>query len=348
MITNHTASMNASASTDAIAAIRANSHLYVGRYDTTNNILNVRQVSDSDKTLWASGGSITFGEEDDLFMKLPRFKWKCEEVDTDIWELTFASSDAISGSGWNLWEGDTFIGVYKAYINNNKVYSKSRVTPTVNRSWTDFTACARARQNNNNYRLVTYEAHQIMCLLGYGWLGTTDAQGIVGAGTSSHSKTTGLTNSKGMSDSSAFVDGNSTSINFWGLENWWGDISEWVDNLKSSDAYGVNILGDDRTTVDRNVAPCASSIGEIKKLKLGTNGDVLPATCVTNGNYNKAFADVGYIMLGIGYVANRSSVGLLSEGGLACLAVCYGASSIQNNNSSRLLYKGNYKVVDSL
>jgi hypothetical protein len=33
---------------------------------------------------------------------------------------------------WNCWNGNTFIGVYEAIINNNKVYSKSGVTPIVN------------------------------------------------------------------------------------------------------------------------------------------------------------------------------------------------------------------------
>lgn len=187
-----------------------------------------------------------------------------------------------------------------------------------------------------------------MCLLGYGWLGTTDPQAVIGIGTSTYPKTTGLTNSKGMADSVKSVDGDSTSINFWGLENWWGDIYEWIDNLKSSGFYGVNILGDDRTTVDRNVASCATSSGEIKKMKLGTNGDVLPATCDSNNNYNKAFADGGSVGSGAGKVASRSGNGADLNGGLACLIVAYDAGSTYGRVGSRLLYKGDYNIVSSL
>lgn len=348
VIIKTTASKDASPTTDAIAAIRANSHIYIGRYDSTNNVLNARQVNDSDKTLWTDGTSIVMGAEDDVFMKLPAFKWKCEEVSTDLYEITFAYG-AVSGSGWHEWEGNTFIGVHEAYQDNNKIYSKSGVTPTTNVPWTDFTARARARYNNNNYRIVTYEAHQIMCLLGYGWLGTTDAPAVIGVGTSTCPKTTGLCNSKGMSDSVKSVDGDTTSINFWGLENWWGDLYEWIDNIKSSESYKVNILGDDRTTVVRSNIGSGNNIsGEIKQLVLGTEGEVIPKLTASSSNYNKDFADYGGVGSGSGRVARRSSYAADLDGGLACLYVFNGASYARAYVGSRLLYKGNYNIVSSL
>lgn len=45
---------------DVIARIRENSHLYIGKYDAENNVLEVKQVSDSDKTKYADGTDIVW------------------------------------------------------------------------------------------------------------------------------------------------------------------------------------------------------------------------------------------------------------------------------------------------
>lgn len=362
MITHHKPSMFATDKVyidgnveyrDVFARIRSHSHLYIGRYDTTSNTLKARQVSDTDKTKWVDGTPIVWGDEDDLFMKLPRFWWKSEPLEEDLTKITACMTQDYVDNTWHEWEGDTFIAVYEGTIINDKLYSKSGVTPTVNQSWTTFTADARARYSNNNYRLVTYEAHQIMVLLGLGWLGNTDSQSIIGKGTGSYPKTTGLCNSKGMTDSSASGDGNSTSINFWGLENWWGDISEWVDNVKTKDsAVTVSILGDDRTTEVRtvscpNVSQNNYSNRCATKLQFGTNGDVLAKKIIDDGNYNKGFCDYGRVSSTAGYVARRSSYAANLSGGLACFDVNYGAGYVFAHVGSRLLYKGDYEIVDS-
>lgn len=338
---------------NVIRRIRDNSHLYIGRYDSTNNKLEIKQVNDVDKTKWIDGTTITYGAEDDLFMKLPKFWWKMNNLAEDIYEVQFCMTEEDIDETWNCWNGNTFIGVYEAIINNNKVYSKSGVTPTISQSWTTFTANARARYNNDNYRIVTYEAHQIMALLGWGWLGTTNCQSIIGAGTSSYPKTTGLCNTKGMSDSSSSVDGNTTSINFWGLENWWGDISEWIDNIKTKDSHGnVNILGDDRTSVIRTIAcpevnQSSYSARCSTKLQFGIYGDVLPKKIIDNSNYNRGFCDYGRVSAASDYVASRSSNAADLNGGLAYLNVAYGAGYVYAYVGSRLLYKGDYIEVDS-
>jgi hypothetical protein len=286
-------------------------------------------------------------------MKLPRFWWKSETLEEDVTKITVCMTQDYVDNTWNEWEGNTFIGVYEGIISDGKLYSKTGVTPTANQSWTTFTADARARYNNNNYRCVTYEAHQIMVLLGLGWLGNTDSQSIIGKGTSTYPKTTGLCNSKGMTDSSASGDGNSTSINFWGLENWWGDISEWIDNIKTKDSAGtVSILGDDRTTEIRtvscpNVSQNSYSNRCATKLQFGTNGDVLAKKIIDDSNYNKGFCDYGRVSSTAGDIAYRSCGAAALYGGLAYLYVAAGAGYFITNLGSRLLYKGDYEIVDS-
>ena len=56
-------------------------------------------------------------------------------------------------------------------------------------------------------------------------------QGIIGSGTDSYEKETGQTDSLGMEDTHAETNGNTMSINFWGLENWWGNKYEFIDNV---------------------------------------------------------------------------------------------------------------------
>ena len=61
--------------------------------------------------------------------------------------------------------------------------------------------------------------------------GNTNSQGVIGSGTDSCQKQTGQTDSLGMEDTRAETNGNTMSINFWGLENWWGNKAEFIDNV---------------------------------------------------------------------------------------------------------------------
>jgi len=284
-------------------------------------------------------------------MKLPEFWWKVDMLATDKYQISF-TMDAGTGAqtGWNHWEGDTFIGCYEAYNSSNMVYSRSGVTPTVNVSQANFKTYARAR--GNGYQIVTYEAHCIMALLGYGWLGTTDDQSVVGYGSSNYPKTTGMCNAKGINDTSASVDGGSsasnstsTSINFWGLENWWGDLYEWVDNIETTSSSGdIKIMDIDGTTV-RSATAGTTSSNCIGKMVLGQYGDMIPNEVHSDSNYTTGFASDGYVYEAAGYVARRSCGGSNAYGGLGCLVVPGGPSAAGSYVGSRLLYKGNYTEI---
>mgnify|MGYP003507011109 CR=1 FL=1 len=70
-----------------------------------------------------------------------------------------------------------------------------------------------------------------MGILFYAYYGNTNSQSICGSGSNSSAKTTGYNDFLGMRDTSIPGGGNVYSINFWGLENWWGDLYEYIDNL---------------------------------------------------------------------------------------------------------------------
>ena len=336
---------------DNIQRIRANSHIYVGNYNATERTLEVKQVSDTDKTLYADGSAVTITENDnlDMFMKLPEFWWKPTEIEEDVLQVEFSMTEADVDSSWQHWEGNTFIGVYEGFLKDGNFYSKPGVTPTVSQSWNTLRAAARNRSLNNRHTLISYEAHQIMAYLGYGYLGTTDAQGIVGVGTSNYPKTTGLCDAKGMYDTTHGQDGETNSINFWGLENWWGDIAEWIDNIQTQNNSGlINILDASGQMVRQVQAHCQLSTGgEIGKFEFGEYGDLIPKEIHSNGNYNRAYAEHGSVVAASGRVAYRSYSAAYLHGGLGYLLVYGSAGDVGASIGSRLQYKGNYTLVNN-
>jgi uncharacterized protein (TIGR02145 family) len=331
-----------------IHRIHSNTKLY-GSTGLSNGSLQVKEISRSNKALFVDGSSVSSSY--DVFMKLPEFWWKVDMLATDKYQISF-TMDAGTGAqtGWNHWEGDTFIGCYEAYNSNNMVYSRSGVTPTVNVSQTNFKTYARAR--GTGYQIVTYEAHCIMALLGYGWLGTTDDQSVVGYGSSNYPKVTGFCDAKGINDTSASVDGGSsasnstsTSINFWGLENWWGDLYEWVDNIETTSSSGdIKIMDIDGTTV-RSAKAGTTSSNCIGKMVLGQYGDMIPNEVHSDSNYTTGFASFGFVGGSAGRVACRSCYGSYADGGLGFLYVSRGPSNAGSTIGSRLLYKGNYTEI---
>lgn len=345
-----TPAMNSDDEHSVIHRIHSETKLYAAAPSSQfdgNSRLKVKEVSKSDKTLYADGTSVP--SDYDVFMKLPEFWWKCEETSTNKWEISFSMAEK---SGWNHWEGDTFIGCYEAYNNSSKVYSRRSVTPTVSVSQSNFKSYARSR--GTGYQIVTWEAHCMMALLGYGWLGTTDDQSVVGYGSSTYPKTTGLCDGLGMTDTTTSNGGataggtnNGVSTNFWGLENWWGDLGEWIDNIKTTDSSGTIAVMNYAGTTVRTVQATTSS-GCIGRMVIGQYGDMLPSEVHSNSSYNNGFAATGAVFASSDHVAYRSYNGSNAHGGLGYLYVSFYASSSVSNVGSRLLYKGTWIEKNSI
>ena len=191
-----------------------------------------------------------------------------EVADTDYIRVTISKDkpeeyvNASNSGGWVKYDQYHMPGVYKMYVKNNQARSISGVIPTRSISQTTSIARARARgQVNYGMRLVNYDIHKLLAYLCYGYYGTLNAQDVCGYGTNTvvgstyYAKKTGLCNAMGMVDTTndatttsgngdvdvSTEDGaaqvaagygtNIKSVNFWGLENWWGDVYEWMDNL---------------------------------------------------------------------------------------------------------------------
>lgn len=335
-----------------IHKIHSATKLYGAQLNLVNNKLQVKEISRSNKLVYTDGTSVDVATTD-IFMKLPEFWWKCETVSTDKYRVSFTMTNPNSNN-WNHWDGKTFIGVYKAYFGDgSKLYSRSGVTPANYIQQSILKASARAR--GNGFQLVTYEAHQIMCLLGWGWLGTTDAQSVVGRGSTNNPKTTGFCNLKGINDTEVDVDGGPSigstsddiSINFWGLENWWGDMYECIDNIETANATGLININNVDGTVKRTVQWGAdvNSGNCIGKMVFGTNGDVIPKEVHSDDSYATGFASYGSVNNDAGYVGVRSYYGSSIRCGLGYLSVGISSDLSTSNIGSRLLYNGEYDVL---
>lgn len=344
---------NGTPETNVVSWIRANSHRYVGNYDAERGMI-LRQLDDNNSELYADGSDAS---EDikginggDVFMKMPDFWFRGENLDStnDKYNIHITKEEPTDGKTWVKWDSNTLIGVYKAVADldndtDGGLFSKSGVTPTVNVSQDNFKAKARNRSNgNDHFMIVTYEAHQVMALLYILYYGNMNGQQVIGTGTDSYPKVTGQTNIDGMNDT---VAENSRSINFWGLENWWGDIDECVDNIRTTGSGNANILTYYGGKIVRSVKGTTNG-GYITKMLLGEFLDFIAASASASSSSTTYYCDSGYVNTTTYYVANRSGYAAYLSGGPFSLNVNNSSSFSMNWTGSRLLYNGRVVIED--
>ena len=319
----------------AIQAIRANSHRYLGKY-TASGTMTICQLSDTDSTKFADGTAADLtGAQGDVFMRLPEFYTKALEIISDKWQIQFAFGSQ-PDSSWKKWGGNDLIGVYEAYHSSSKIYSRSGVTPSREISQVDFKTFARNR--GTGFALVKHKHQNIMAFLFYALYGNTNAQAICGYGTDTYPKTAGGTNSLGMTDTTT-ANGNSMSINFWGLENWWGDLFEWEDNVITGSGTW-DITEDDGTT--RQVAGYVAWDNDLypQKLVIGEHIDTIMKPNSGSGSTSNGYCDRQYLQSDTGFVVRRAFYGSDANGGLVCVTLVI-SDETKSSVGSRLAFTGN-------
>lgn len=314
--------------TGGIKDIRINSHRYLSK-KTSDGEITICMLADYDSTRYADGGSADLtGGSGDVFMRLPEFYYKATQIDVNIWDVSFAYGGKPDGA-YKKWEGNDLIGVYEAYIVNNAMYSVSGKTSTGNVSLESCRTYARNR--GNGFTLVRWEHHSIMAFLSYAYFITTDCKNECGSGSNSSTKVTGGTNSYGMRDTQG---NNATSINFWGLENWWGNKYEWIDNARAYNDI-LTITADDGST--RSV-PITTSGGYISSIGVGSELDANP----TNAKASSTTSYCSYIWASTGDNAvARSSDDNGADCGMVTIACNYATTYVRSSAGSRLAFRGN-------
>lgn len=367
---------NRLSSTNVVAYIRQNSHRYIGKFYGEVEGMKIKQLWDNDSRYYYdpsdAEGRGTLAPIDgtpdgdgviaDVFLRLPEFYYKTvnetnsNNEETGIVAISFATGQL--DEGYIRWDPNTLIGVYEGTVINDgtydKLYSISGATPKTNYSQRAFKTAARRRNDqtavvqSNHFSLVNYQAHVVMALLYYCYWGgnSINCQSLIGFGTSTSPKITGQTDQLGMTETAAMGNGNTGSINFWGLENWWGDLIEWVDDLVTADANGtVNVLNYNNS-VNRQVSVSIDN-GCVSKFIFGQYADMLPAA-IYGSNYNIHFCDYCVVGTAADFVARRGNTAADANGGVGCLCIYGYASDTNANVGSRLLYNGAVTEVDSL
>lgn len=253
--------------TNTLTWLRQNTHAYVSRYLGFSGV-RLKQLDDTTRKKFADGtSSVDYisneNGEFDVMMKInsdiyyktePWIPQGLSKPNEDYVLVTIAKEIPIGEdeSKWQKWSQYNLVGVYKACSINNKLHSLSGKRPV--NSITQTQAKAQARARGNGFRIITYDFSRLLAYLFYGWYSSLDSQAECGYGTANiirnvqhYPKITGQTddlagvdtdsttgNGAATLDDNQIIAGKGDDIksnNFWHIENFQGDISEWLDNM---------------------------------------------------------------------------------------------------------------------
>ena len=330
-----------------IDQIRAASHRYVGTFNSSTKVMSLKQLDDSDGTKYADGTSAANDIKStakDVFMRLPEFYTKATLVSTDKWKIEFAFGGN-PGDGWKKWGGNDLIGAYKGYSTGSKLYSISGQASTASISQANFKAYARAR--GDGYTLVKHRHQNIMAILFYAYYGHTNCQTICGTGANSRNRTTGQKDSFGMTDTTS-ANGNANNVMFWGLENWWGDLYEWEDNVVVNNGTWTITEDDGSTrtlTAGTDVMTAAGSWVYPSKFAIGDNLDTVGAVGQSGGSDSQGYCDGQYIANSSSRVVARSCYFAGAFCGVAYVDAARDSSYSGTYFGSRLAFIGEIEIV---
>ena len=323
--------------------IRNNSHRVLAK-KTADGVLTYCRLNDANSTQYYDGTTAALdGTQGDVFLKLPEFYYKGTEGDQV--DIMFAKEQV--DAEYIRWDPNTLIGVYEAYNGSSKMYSRSGVASTGGVSQSTWKTYAAAR--GTGYQLVDWQMHCVMGCLYYAMYGNTDCQSSIGKGTDSYTKSTGQTDILGMTDTVAGGNGDSQSINFWGLENWWGNKFEWIHDYNNP-ANSLSATVNDPMNGGTRSLPIFDYGGYYpKKMKFGRYLDLIAITDdPKNGSNNVGYCDYqwwpGPTSSGTRVVL-RSYSKSNTNGGVASARARATASDTYSYYGSRLAFRGSLVEV---
>lgn len=332
---------------DIIQWIRANSHHVLGK-KTRDGAVTYCRLKDDDGTKYYDGSNAGLdGTQGDVFLKLPRFFYKGTEGD----QVTISFAKEKVDDTYVEWPEGVLIGVYEAYSDGTKIYSRSGIGSSGNVSQANFKQYARAR--GTGYQLVDWTMHCVLGCLYYAMYGNTNCQAEIGAGTNNYEKNTGQTDSLGMADTKASTNGNTMSINFWGLENWWGNKYEWLDDVVADGPTQKITVYNPETKGTRELASVPYTGYYVKKMKFGKHLDLIPCTNDSkNGSDSTGYCDYQWWpdtnQSYAARVVGRSGGSSSTDGGVAYAGAVYGSSLTYANYGSRLAFRGEVTEASSV
>lgn len=303
------------------------------------------RLDDSNSNFYHDGSAAVLdGTEGDVFVKLPTFYYAGNDIGDgtsgDNVEITFSKEYF---EGCVEWDTNILIGAYEAYY-SSKLQSVSGVASSGDITQPNFKSYASAR--GEGYQLVDWQMHCVLGCLYYAMYGNTNCQATIGAGVSSKDKINGQTNALGMTDTKASTNGNSQSINFWGLENWWGNKYEWLDDYENPAGTRTATVNDPVNGGKRQLdIPSAGYTGYYpKKMKFSRYLDLV----ATDDDPKNGSDSVGYCDYQLWPGGTSSSTRVVqrsysyssTDGGVAYADARYDSSYAYSSLGSRLAFRG--------
>lgn len=320
---------------NVIKWIRQNSHRVLAKKTAEGKVTYCR-LNDNNSNQYYDGSAAKLdGSEGDVMLILPAFSYCGTEGDNV--DITFSKKPFDNSVEW---DSNILIGVYESVMSGNKAYSRSGVKSTGRISQRDWGTYAAAR--GKGYQRVDWQMHCVLGCLYYAMYGNTDCQSTIGKGTKSYQKITGETDALGMTDTVAGGNGDSGSVNFWGLENWWGNKFEWMED-DLVDPFFKSFTIYDPVTKGTRLIPFKYLNGRfVKKMKFGryldlinTEDDDQRATDSTSYCDYQYWPDSGSTR-----VVRRSYSSSYTSGGVACADAFYDSSYTDSYFGSRLAFRG--------
>lgn len=300
---------------NVIKNIVDNIQSYCSIYNRQNNKLILKQLNKNTRKNYLDGTSSTnditdttnerdvwIGLSMPVYYKVESFSKTVKNNVYPRYRVTITTKSIQLTNGWQQYKPYTLIGVYKASLRNNKLYSISGVIPA--KGELDYKTFVSNR--GANFKLIDYKTHQFIALLAFGYYKTVDVTKICGDGTTTYvgdtyyPKLTGLTNDYGNNDTTPDngsslnpTDANIikgygddiVSINCLGIENIYGDIYEQMgDIFKKQKSYIVTYLNDN-TSKSIDITHSDGSYNTYNHTNCDTLNDYL-YLCIMDKNNN--------------------------------------------------------------
>lgn len=329
-----------------IDSIRNKSHRYLGKIRSSDGKMCICQLDDSDSTKYFDGTTaVLTGAEGDVFVRIPPFMYKGSSSGSSINITTSGTPPDDEIDSFVQWAGDELIGAYKASIDSDgKLRSVSGVQPKIGSTYDALTSAA---QKTSSYcQLVTWQHHCMMAVLFFAQYFNANSQAKCGVGPKNLTTyMTGSSNTKGMTDTTVSeVDGNTNkSVNFWGLEDWWGGHPEIMQDAEVGLSSGTpvwNVGGKYHSGV-------LTGAGFITKLKIGARCDMIP-TSISGGSESTYFCDYfsGKNSYDNTYLVTRGGGNFPQGAGIVSCEVGNIKTALAYFAGTRLVYKGEVEIIN--
>lgn len=190
----------------------------------------------------------------DVMLEIPRIGYRIKWIDDNRLKVSITNHpndgsfnyDAFSLDSYNDCD-KIYIGTYKGYGKNNKIYSMSGQTITASHSITEFRT--RCRNRGEGYQQRTFASVKLMqCLMiifykslnmqaacGYGYVKSSNTAGLK----------TGTANSYGFmselikASNPTYMTDQSHKVKCFGIEDAWGNFNEFVDGVCTDANYNI-------------------------------------------------------------------------------------------------------------